>query len=224
MVLSHIYYWVKLNFAFPEYAPDLGGGIMFDPLFGFQGSISHEEYKRSLKRHDDHHQIHQNLQYMTKENLDENHFDNDANRVEFCETSIIQDRGSNTRGSLLLANINPMAVLPISWRFPKGESAPEYKPTPRPLKREPPSRRNIEDAHLTTKAKDYCANFMIAFQQCRTDHYPRFNKACKPIFKELSHCTYEDYIDRLKEFERERRLIERENRILEKDRKEGMDS
>ncbi|CAF0857412.1 unnamed protein product [Brachionus calyciflorus] len=66
-------------------------------------------------------------------------------------------------------------------------------------------------AKIPASRRDYCADHLIEFQRCRKQNYPFLSK-CEHIKHEWDHCQNEDTILRMKEFERERRLLKREER------------
>lgn len=76
----------------------------------------------------------------------------------------------------------------------------------------------LNSAKIPTELQDYCADELLAYQVCRYEHMP-FLIECDCERHAYLSCEQQDYVIRMKEFERERRLIERENRI--KDLKSG---
>jgi len=69
----------------------------------------------------------------------------------------------------------------------------------------------MEAAGLKEEERDYCAHKLIDFMKCRKQKFP-FVFNCKHVRHEWEQCEYEDYVLRMKEFERERRLLERRKR------------
>ena len=87
-------------------------------------------------------------------------------------------------------------------------------------------------AKVPLEGRDYCAHKLIQLMACRADVWPWAYK-CLPEKHEYIHCQYEEYGEkiimiqcltncvcpvfsytiRLKDYERERRLMERKNRI-----------
>ncbi|XP_071581571.1 NADH dehydrogenase [ubiquinone] 1 beta subcomplex subunit 7 [Temnothorax nylanderi] len=63
--------------------------------------------------------------------------------------------------------------------------------------------------------RDYCAHKYLALHECKRRHYP-FMLKCAHERHQYNECHVEDYTLRLKEYERERRLLEREKRIRQK--------
>ncbi|XP_011867524.1 PREDICTED: NADH dehydrogenase [ubiquinone] 1 beta subcomplex subunit 7 [Vollenhovia emeryi] len=60
--------------------------------------------------------------------------------------------------------------------------------------------------------RDYCAHKYMDLHECKRRHYP-FMIKCAHERHEYNRCHVEDYTMRLKEYERERRLLERQKRI-----------
>ncbi|XP_015522253.1 NADH dehydrogenase [ubiquinone] 1 beta subcomplex subunit 7 [Neodiprion pinetum] len=69
----------------------------------------------------------------------------------------------------------------------------------------------MQSARLPQDRRDYCAHILIDYQACRKDVWPWAVK-CAHKNHEYLNCEYEDYIIRMKEYERERRLLERQKR------------
>ncbi|OXU27239.1 hypothetical protein TSAR_002209 [Trichomalopsis sarcophagae] len=59
---------------------------------------------------------------------------------------------------------------------------------------------------------DFCAHTLLEVERCRADHFP-FVYRCKEQAHAASMCNLEDYLLRMKEYERERRLLRRKHRI-----------
>ncbi|RNA26793.1 NADH dehydrogenase [ubiquinone] 1 beta subcomplex subunit 7 [Brachionus plicatilis] len=66
-------------------------------------------------------------------------------------------------------------------------------------------------AKIPPNRRDYCADHLIEYQRCRKLNYP-FLSECEHYKHEWDHCQNEDTISRMKEFERERRLLKRDER------------
>ncbi|XP_017156122.1 NADH dehydrogenase [ubiquinone] 1 beta subcomplex subunit 7 [Drosophila miranda] len=74
------------------------------------------------------------------------------------------------------------------------------------------TQEEMESVKLPLEDRDYCAHKLIAYQACRSDKFP-FVYQCAHEKHEFLTCEYEDYVLRMKEFERERRLLERQKRL-----------
>jgi len=71
--------------------------------------------------------------------------------------------------------------------------------------------QEMDAAGLKPEQRDYCAHTLIDFYKCKRDVFP-FVSRCGPEKHAFDHCQYEDYVLRMKEYERERRLLERAKR------------
>jgi len=76
----------------------------------------------------------------------------------------------------------------------------------------------LESAKVPAKMRDYCAHKWIGFEKCKRDAFP-FVYRCHHEKHDYEHCQYEDYLIRMKDFERERRLLYRKQRKDAKARK-----
>lgn len=75
---------------------------------------------------------------------------------------------------------------------------------------------HLVSARIPPKYRDYCAHCLLNYQVCRYKNFP-FVHLCHHERHAYLCCEHEDYIVRMKEFERERRLREREIRIQKQD-------
>jgi len=66
----------------------------------------------------------------------------------------------------------------------------------------------MEAAGLTAEERDYCAHKLIDFMKCRKQKFP-YAASCKHERHVWEQCQYEDFVLRMKEHERERRLMVR---------------
>ncbi|XP_077143270.1 NADH dehydrogenase [ubiquinone] 1 beta subcomplex subunit 7 [Ranitomeya variabilis] len=69
-------------------------------------------------------------------------------------------------------------------------------------------------AQLPLKQRDYCAHHLITFMKCKRDMWPNIF-GCKHERHEWEYCQHEDYVQRMKQYERERRLFQRAKRRQE---------
>ncbi|XP_012265521.2 NADH dehydrogenase [ubiquinone] 1 beta subcomplex subunit 7 [Athalia rosae] len=70
----------------------------------------------------------------------------------------------------------------------------------------------MKSANLALKDRDYCAHHLLAYQACRADVWPLAYK-CAHERHVLFNCQYDDFVLTMKEYERERRLLQRQKRI-----------
>ncbi|XP_040846904.1 NADH dehydrogenase [ubiquinone] 1 beta subcomplex subunit 7 [Ochotona curzoniae] len=73
------------------------------------------------------------------------------------------------------------------------------------------TQQQMSDAQLTLEQRDYCAHYLIRLLKCKRDSFPNF-LACKHEQHDWDYCEHLDYVKRMKEFERERRLLQRKKR------------
>ncbi|XP_055678264.1 NADH dehydrogenase [ubiquinone] 1 beta subcomplex subunit 7 [Lutzomyia longipalpis] len=73
----------------------------------------------------------------------------------------------------------------------------------------------MESAKLTAEERDYCAHVLLNYRACRREEWPWVYRCHHEKHAYLT-CEYEDYVLRMKEYERERRLLERKKRIEKK--------
>ncbi|CAH1395689.1 unnamed protein product [Nezara viridula] len=73
-------------------------------------------------------------------------------------------------------------------------------------------------AKIPLDKRDYCAHLLLDFLACRSKNYPLVVK-CHHEKHHYLECEYKENVDRAKDYEREKRLMEREKRI--KSRAEG---
>ncbi|XP_032526876.1 NADH dehydrogenase [ubiquinone] 1 beta subcomplex subunit 7-like [Danaus plexippus] len=71
---------------------------------------------------------------------------------------------------------------------------------------------DLISARIPPKFRDYCAHLLLDYQVCRYKNVPLMYKCHKERHSYLN-CEHDDYVIRMQEFERERRLRERELRL-----------
>merc|ERR1712080_159054 len=74
------------------------------------------------------------------------------------------------------------------------------------------SAEEMEALQLSPSEKNYCADLHMKARICHYMNMP-FGYKCNHIRHEVDHCLREDYIIRMKEYERERSLRKRAKRI-----------
>merc|ERR1711976_55249 len=79
----------------------------------------------------------------------------------------------------------------------------------------------MQAAGFTADQRDYCADSLMEFFKCRRDKFP-FGAMCSREKHAWDSCEHEDFVLRMKEFERERRLRERAKRIRLREEQEAM--
>ncbi|KAK6468762.1 NADH dehydrogenase [Huso huso] len=76
------------------------------------------------------------------------------------------------------------------------------------------TQEQMNEAQLPVEQRDYCAHHLLKLMKCKRDNWPNF-LACKHERHDWDYCEHQDYVMRMKEFERERRLLMRKKRIEE---------
>jgi len=71
----------------------------------------------------------------------------------------------------------------------------------------------MEAAGLAADQRDYCAHKLIELYKCRQQKFP-WVVACKHQRHVYEECQYDDWVLRMKEYEREKRLLERRKRKM----------
>ncbi|KAL1005566.1 hypothetical protein UPYG_G00060750 [Umbra pygmaea] len=69
-------------------------------------------------------------------------------------------------------------------------------------------------AQVPVVQRDYCAHHLLKLMKCKRDNFPNF-MACKHERHDWDYCEHQDYVMRMKEYERERRLQMRKKRLEE---------
>jgi len=75
----------------------------------------------------------------------------------------------------------------------------------------PMTQAELSSANVEHKFRDHCAHKFVALQKCNKDHVP-WPWPCRHARHEYEECQYEEYLIRMKEYERERRLLHRKQR------------
>merc|ERR1712150_110468 len=98
-------------------------------------------------------------------------------------------------------NFNKAATFDSNYGFENGRKERKMMVT----------EEEMNSASLTKDQRDYCAHKVIEFLKCRHDMYPWVSR-CSHEKHEFDQCQNDDYMHRMKEYERERRLLERAKR------------
>ncbi|XP_034647871.1 NADH dehydrogenase [ubiquinone] 1 beta subcomplex subunit 7 [Trachemys scripta elegans] len=77
------------------------------------------------------------------------------------------------------------------------------------------TQQQLNDANLPLEMRDYCAHYLIKLLKCKRDCFPNF-LACDNEKHDWDYCQHLDYVKRMKEFERERRLLVRKKKLEQK--------
>ncbi|XP_066252506.1 NADH dehydrogenase [ubiquinone] 1 beta subcomplex subunit 7 [Euwallacea similis] len=123
---------------------------------------------------------------------------------------------------------NSMGNVPTNtwnrYMHPEITPGPEEEPTFDPLLgfpngrkiREPPvSEAELISARIDLDSRGYCSDKLIEFHTCRAKNYP-FVVNCAHEKHAYLTCRHEDFIIRMKEYERERRLrVKKQEKLKE---------
>uniref|UniRef100_A0A8D0B6N0 NADH dehydrogenase [ubiquinone] 1 beta subcomplex subunit 7 n=1 Tax=Salvator merianae TaxID=96440 RepID=A0A8D0B6N0_SALMN len=82
------------------------------------------------------------------------------------------------------------------------------------------TKQQMDDAQLPQEKRDYCAHYYLIYMKCQRDNFPNIF-ACKHEHHDWDYCEHLDYVLRMKEYERERRLLARKKRIEQKQKIEA---
>jgi len=74
------------------------------------------------------------------------------------------------------------------------------------------TKAELESAKVHPSHRDYCSHYLLNYRKCRKDNWP-FPVNCEHEKHEYLHCQYDDYIMRMKEYERERRMMVRDKKL-----------
>merc|ERR1719427_957719 len=96
----------------------------------------------------------------------------------------------------------------------------EFKPEfgfeePRQEREMVATQEQMNRAMMNVEQRDYCAHHLLKLMKCKRDYFPNF-MACQDERHAWDNCEHEDYVMRMKEYERERRLQLRKKRLEEK--------
>ncbi|CAG9772841.1 unnamed protein product [Ceutorhynchus assimilis] len=109
------------------------------------------------------------------------------------------------------------------WRHPEITPHPEEEPTFDPMLGFPNGRKprvmiatkdELVSAKIPLQDRDYCAHKLLIYQGCRKDTFP-FVVKCAHEKHDFLNCKYDDFVIRMKEYERERRLRVKRQEIIQ---------
>ncbi|XP_033927954.1 NADH dehydrogenase [ubiquinone] 1 beta subcomplex subunit 7 [Melopsittacus undulatus] len=90
--------------------------------------------------------------------------------------------------------------------FPPDLGLPQRRPRAPPA---PPEVLSL--ARLPLSQRDFCSHHLLALLRCRRETFPE-PWSCGELKHQWDSCEHRDYVMRMKEFERERRLLQRQKR------------
>ncbi|CAJ0593702.1 unnamed protein product [Cylicocyclus nassatus] len=100
---------------------------------------------------------------------------------------------------------------------PRVDRPPTFDPQagferPRKVREMKATWEEMNQYDLKPGQRDYCAHHLIALIKCQKQYAPFAGHMCDTERGTWDKCEYDDYIMRIKEFERERRLLMRKQR------------
>ncbi|KAI0990348.1 hypothetical protein GJ496_000241 [Pomphorhynchus laevis] len=111
------------------------------------------------------------------------------------------------------------AFMEPQW-YPNTDEPPTFDPlfgfpNGRKEREVPVLYSELRSKNVPLKSRDYCAHLYLEWNDCCIENFP-FYFRCHGAKHNYGQCVYDDVILRMKEYERERRLLERERRIRAK--------
>lgn len=76
--------------------------------------------------------------------------------------------------------------------------------------------QQLSEGRVPLAQRDFCAHHLLRLMRCRRDAFPSLWQ-CHHLRHRWDRCQHDDYVMRMKEFERERRLLQRQRRIRERE-------
>lgn len=112
----------------------------------------------------------------------------------------------------MYTHIAAPGTIPFEFEESKFDPLFGFEETGRKLRTSNVTESEMDSCVLKDCQRDYCAKEYMVYRRCMYDHYPWFYK-CEHEKHAWSNCQYQDYIVRMKEYEREKRLMERAKRV-----------
>merc|ERR1712071_652017 len=91
--------------------------------------------------------------------------------------------------------------LPKKWKLNPNIRLIRYWGSKMDVKFETATQEEMESAKIPIEFRDYCAGALLKYLGCRADEFPMVYK-CHHQKHNYMHCQFEDYVIRMKEFER----------------------
>ncbi|NXR88034.1 NDUB7 dehydrogenase, partial [Hypocryptadius cinnamomeus] len=77
------------------------------------------------------------------------------------------------------------------------------------------SAAQLAQARVSLEQRDFCGHHLLRLLRCHRDNFP-VPWGCHALRHAWDSCQHEDYVMRMKEFERERRLRLRQQRLRQR--------
>ncbi|XP_017883652.1 NADH dehydrogenase [ubiquinone] 1 beta subcomplex subunit 7 [Ceratina calcarata] len=112
---------------------------------------------------------------------------------------------------------NSVQKLVVWDPFPESLAPPNFDPqlgfpAQRKKRVSLASEEDMVAAKIPQMYRDYCAHLYIDYARCFQKEFPMVQR-CKKEVHHHQQCEYEDFVLRMKEYERERRLLIRQKRM-----------
>ncbi|KAM6389900.1 NADH dehydrogenase [ubiquinone] 1 beta subcomplex subunit 7 [Rhynochetos jubatus] len=78
------------------------------------------------------------------------------------------------------------------------------------------SAEQLAGGRVPLEQRDFCAHHLLRLLRCHRDAFPA-PWECQPLRHAWDACQHRDYVMRMKEFERERRLLQRQQRLRQRE-------
>ncbi|KAM9610381.1 NADH dehydrogenase [ubiquinone] 1 beta subcomplex subunit 7 isoform 1-T2 [Morphnus guianensis] len=76
--------------------------------------------------------------------------------------------------------------------------------------------RQLAEGRVPLEQRDFCAHHLLRLLRCHRDAFP-VPWQCRDLRHAWDACQHRDYVMRMKEFERERRLLQRQKRLRQRE-------
>ncbi|GAB0201727.1 NADH dehydrogenase [ubiquinone] 1 beta subcomplex subunit 7 [Grus americana] len=76
--------------------------------------------------------------------------------------------------------------------------------------------QQLAGGRVPLEQRDFCAHHLLRLLRCQRDAFP-VPWDCRHLRHAWDACQHRDYVMRMKEFERERRLLQRQKRIRQRE-------
>ncbi|XP_069737700.1 NADH dehydrogenase [ubiquinone] 1 beta subcomplex subunit 7 isoform X1 [Phaenicophaeus curvirostris] len=104
-------------------------------------------------------------------------------------------------------------VEPDPLRLPSFE--PELGLGPRRPREVTVTAEALAGARVPLEQRDFCSAELLRLLRCQRDAFP-LAWSCRDLRHHWDACQHRDYVMRMKEFERERRLLQRQKRLQQR--------
>lgn len=110
--------------------------------------------------------------------------------------------------------------------YPKTHMAPQFDPNYGFAEGRKKREMKVTEAEmdrwgLATEERDYCAHMLVELHKCRAENFPLASVYCGQLRHAWESCQVDDSVLRMKEYERERRLLVKERRLKQAQQQQG---